>query len=154
MVGRDQFLHTGKRRNLLAKCLQRGRALLRVPRTVLRDRKRLALCYMKSPQVGLIVAFPQNLLKEVKSTLNAGILSYFVHTLKEDISCLPSTSSSQASLCLAFLHSPSTRLSWLHKIQPGQEVSMKRLLQSHALSAPCHQGHILSSSRVQIPFIT
>lgn len=109
----------------------RGRVLLSVPRMVIADRKRSALCYMHSPRRGLIVAFPQNLLKEVKSTLNAGILSCFVHVLKEDISCLPSTTSSQVSLCLASLRSPSTCLNRLHKIQPGQEISMKMPLQAH-----------------------
>lgn len=87
--------------------------------------------YMNSLQDGLIVAFPQNLLKEVKSTLNGGICFYFVHVLKEDISHLPSTASYRASWCLASLHSPSTCLKRLRKIQPGQEMPMKMLLQAH-----------------------
>lgn len=93
--------------------------------------RRLALHYMNSPQDGLTVAFPQNLPKEVKSTLNAGILSYFVHVLKEDISHLTSTASYQDSLDLASLHSLSTCLKRLHKIQLGQEIPMKMLLQAH-----------------------
>lgn len=56
---------------------------------------------MQSSQDDLIVAFPQNLLKEIKSILDARILSYFVHVLKEDIWLLPSTISSRASLYLA-----------------------------------------------------
>lgn len=131
-----------------------SRVLLSVPGTVMGGRRRLALHYRNSPQDGLIVAFPQNLLKEVKSTLNAGIWSYFVHVLKEGISHLPSSASYQASLCLASLHSPSTCLNWLDKIHPGQEIPMKMLLQTHTLPAPCHQDHVLSSCSVLIPFIT
>lgn len=74
---------------------------LSVPRTVMADRKRLALCCLHSPWGGPSTAFPHNLLKEVKDTLSTGILFYFVHALKEDMSCLPSTTSSQASsLCV------------------------------------------------------
>lgn len=88
MLGRGQVLHIVKRRNLLAKHLPHEsgtQGLESSSRAVLEGRKSLDLCYMQSSQDDLIVAFPQNLLKEIKSILDARILSYFVHVLKEDI---------------------------------------------------------------------